>query len=233
MCQFKDIQKMRDGFRAAAMDFIRKHYGLRMSNPSAASLFLLHGGQHFINELGSCPLTELYDICRSLDAIRLETEEQLRAMSGTQAAPAAPKTGSDTATVIYTDGSYYPTRKLGAWAYVFPSDGRKASGLVSETKASNNVAELLAIRNAVRALPDNASAVIRSDSTYAIGVLGDKKAKQNLPLIQSIRDYIRGHRLNVRYEWVKGHNGDEYNNLCDRMCRETVNKETEKQKQTK
>lgn len=125
---------------------------------------------------------------------------------------------------IYTDGGYSMHESKGGYAYVLLKDGeviKKSAFPISHS--TNNVAELLAIYEGVKALPDNCVAEIRSDSKYAIGVLsGTMKAVKNKELINSFHSLKRQKSVVLRWEWVKGHNGDKYNEMCDQMCNEVA-----------
>lgn len=127
--------------------------------------------------------------------------------------------------IIYTDGGYSMKHDEGASAYVILKDGiiayKKAFKVVEET---NQRAELKAIIGAIMELPKNGSAKIFTDSQYAIGVLSNPSwnPKKNLDLIEMFREEERHRNLSLEFEWVKGHSGNVYNEMCDRMCDECV-----------
>lgn len=143
---------------------------------------------------------------------------------------------------IYTDGAYSRQHDEGAFAYVIlnyenAEIERKAYKITKET---NNRAELKAIIAAVNRLPDDASEVcIYSDSQYALYTLsGAWKRNSNLDLFK-VWDKVLEKKNNVviEYNWVKGHNGNVYNELCDQLCNDILgydaNAEFEKYKKTK
>jgi ribonuclease HI len=124
--------------------------------------------------------------------------------------------------VIYTDGGCCNTSVYGEGgsAYVILQDGKifaqNSKGFVNTT---NNIMELLAIASAVNALPKGSSALIHSDSQYAIKVLcGQWKAKTNQKQISLFRDIVKSKELEISFKWVRGHNGDYYNEMVDSMC---------------
>lgn len=125
---------------------------------------------------------------------------------------------------IYTDGGYSMKRDIGAFAYVILTAGeivkKKAYVIREET---NNRAELKAIIAACWQVPEKASVLVRSDSKYAMGVLsGEWKGTSNIDLIDCWKTKVRPRLGKVDFEWVKGHNGNEWNELCDAMCNEAV-----------
>ena len=131
--------------------------------------------------------------------------------------------------VIYTDGGCCNTSVYGEGgaAYVILCDGeiiaKNSKGFV---KTSNNRMELLAILSAVNALPDKSNALIHSDSQYAIKVLcGVWKAKANTELVEKFNQIVKSKNMGkIAFKWVRGHNGDFYNEMVDSMCTEEIEK---------
>ena len=139
--------------------------------------------------------------------------------------------------IIHTDGAYSRLNDEGAFAYVI-CDGndlelkRNAWKITGET---NQRAELKAIIAAIHHLPKDASyAKVISDSLYALNTLSGKWGRNaNLDLFDSFERVMRGKGgLKIEWQWVKGHSGDKYNELCDKMCNDVLgydcNKEFEK-----
>jgi len=128
--------------------------------------------------------------------------------------------------VAYTDGScnnLSPYGEGGA-AYILLDGQRKivkqsSKGFVGVT---NNKMELMAILSAVASVPAGATLVIYTDSQYCIHVLTNKANANNFtrPNANVIRQYFNyASRLKeVRFEWVKGHNGNEYNEMADALA---------------
>lgn len=122
---------------------------------------------------------------------------------------------------IYTDGGYSIEKNVGAGAFVIPENGKSKiqMGGVKIVNASNNIAELMAIKCALEYIDNGTYACVHSDSQYAIGVLtGQMNAKKNKELIQDILDLIKQKKLKIKFEWVKGHSGNKYNEMCDTLC---------------
>lgn len=128
--------------------------------------------------------------------------------------------------IAFTDGScnnLSPYGEGGA-AYVI-LDGQRnvvkqnSKGFVGVT---NNRMELMAILSAVAAVPAGSSLVIHTDSQYCIQVLTNEKNANNFtrPNANIIRQYFNyASRLkNIRFEWVKGHSGNEFNELVDALA---------------
>lgn len=125
---------------------------------------------------------------------------------------------------LYTDGGYSMSADFGAFAYVILQDGellhKHAEKIEHET---NNRAEIKAILYGVQALPDNSEVEVFSDSQYALGVLsGRYRAKKNPDLVNKYKKMVATKHMKVSYNWVRGHNGDKWNELCDQLCNEAA-----------
>lgn len=85
--------------------------------------------------------------------------------------------------------------------------------------ATNNIAELTALRDALRAINDVSYPLcIHLDSAYVIGLFTQKwKPKKNLALIQEIRDEL-ARFSHVRFKKVKAHSDNIYNAQADALA---------------
>lgn len=129
----------------------------------------------------------------------------------------------------YTDGSCnnLSANKEGGAAYIILLNGkeilRRSKALIHTT---NNRAEMLAIISAVKRCPIGADIVIHTDSKYAIFSFGNRKrisdSVKNSDLIHLYRKEAA--QKKVTFEWVKGHNGDRYNEIVDSMANGEYNK---------
>jgi len=131
---------------------------------------------------------------------------------------------------VSTDGSCLrnPGGAIGwAWAN---HDGSSASG--GHPSGTNQIAELMAVLEAIRSHPGDQPLVIQADSQYAIKCSSDWVAGwkrkgwrtagggpvQNLALIQSIEAAIAARPGAVSFVWVRGHQGDEFNERADELA---------------
>ncbi len=131
--------------------------------------------------------------------------------------------------ICYTDGSCnnLSTQREGGAAYLVLLDGKE---LVRRSRAlsrtTNNRAEMLAIISAVNYCPVGADIEIHTDSKYAIYSFSPRKVvdkdTKNADLIHLYRKVAASKK--VRFEWVKGHNGDTYNEIVDSMANGEYNK---------
>jgi ribonuclease HI len=131
---------------------------------------------------------------------------------------------------VSTDGSCLanPGGAIG-WAWI-NHDGTFDSG--GAASGTNQIAELMALLEAVRAHPSHQPLLIESDSQYAIKCASEwvvawkrkgwKTAGgtpvKNLELVQAI-DRAIGERVGpVRFRWVRGHVGNPFNERADQLA---------------
>ena len=124
--------------------------------------------------------------------------------------------------IIYTDGAYSMKNDEGAFAFVILNGNmeeimRRAFKIKHET---NNRAELKAIIGALYQITTwNRKVLVVSDSQYSIKTLsGEWGRKANEDLFEIYDQLIEEREMHVDYKWVRGHNGDKYNEICDEMC---------------
>lgn len=128
---------------------------------------------------------------------------------------------------VWTDGSAVRRWDMedkafsGGAAYVIlQNDNIFRQGNYGDINTTISRMELLAIICGVGHCPDDSIVMVHSDSQYAIKVLnGTYKAKANLDLIDMFHKHS-GHVKEIHWEWVKGHNGIKYNELCDQLANE-------------
>lgn len=130
---------------------------------------------------------------------------------------------------IYTDGAcnnLIPP-KYGAWAFVILEDGSIIhEGKGSESNTTNNRMELFAIISSLTEIPNDSTIKIHTDSEYCIRVLSNmtKNFPANMDLIEQYRQIVLEMNYNIKFTWVKGHNGDKYNEMVDKMANEEYEK---------
>ncbi|WP_029678039.1 ribonuclease H family protein [Bifidobacterium sp. 7101] len=139
---------------------------------------------------------------------------------------------NDTNLVVSTDGSALsnPNGPMG-WAWADHEGGDADAGGASN--GTNQIGELCAVLQALRAHPGERPLVIETDSQYAINcsttwVPGWKKKGwknsqgkpvKNRPLIEAIDREIQARTGSVRFVWVKGHAGNTFNEKVDTLAR--------------
>lgn len=141
--------------------------------------------------------------------------------------------------IIYTDGGCSGNPGPGGWGVVviFNGEARQLSG--GEKNTTNNRMELTAAINAlsiVKNTPNfkNHKITVNIDSQYVkngitVWIKGwklkgwktaDKKPVKNQDLWIQLDELNSA--LNVSWNWVKGHAGIEYNEICDQLCQKEI-----------
>lgn len=132
------------------------------------------------------------------------------------------------ATVVYTDGACSGNPGPGGWAWA-EVDGPFASGY--ESRTTNQRMEIVAAHEAVKAAPPGPLTVV-SDSTYVVNCFRDgwhrgwarrgwvnakKQPVANRELWEPFIELVLA-RGDVTWQWVKGHSGDQWNDVVDALA---------------
>jgi ribonuclease HI len=130
-------------------------------------------------------------------------------------------------TTVYTDGACSGNPGPGGWAWVVPHGAWAAGG---DAATTNQRMELTAALEAIRTLEGPLDVV--SDSTYVVNCFRDRwwegwlrkgwknsqgKPVANRDLWEPLVDLVRA-RGDVSFRWVKGHSGDRWNDVADRLA---------------
>ena len=144
---------------------------------------------------------------------------------------------------IFTDGGCSGNPGPGGWAYVIITDTFQGEKIITQNKGAekettNNRMELTAVIQALRALKTTdgipRQATVYTDSQYVQkGITewirawkrnswrtSDKKPVKNQDLWMEL-DALAA-ELSVFWEWVRGHAGNKYNEICDQMTQEAI-----------
>lgn len=123
--------------------------------------------------------------------------------------------------MAYTDGScsYVDSHGPGGSAYVILQDGVPIhEAAVGKPYTTSNRMEMLAIISVLNYLPLHSKVVIYSDSQYAIKIFkGEWTAHVNQDLLRLFNEKVQRHDA-VEIHWVKGHNGNEWNEYVDNLA---------------
>lgn len=132
---------------------------------------------------------------------------------------------------LWTDGSGTVDGEPGGWAFILrkqQSDGswveKEECGAASAT--TNNRMELMAVIMGLQALKEPCHVTLYADSEYATNPIAKKwlgKWKnrgwskiKNVDLMKELDRLNRVHAITVH--WVRGHNGTELNERCDKLA---------------
>lgn len=142
--------------------------------------------------------------------------------------PPRPTDGYDK--VIATDGSALGNPGPTGWAWVDQTTGETGSGGLPH--GTNNIGELLALREGLRHAGPDGALLVRADSQYVINIAtkwakgwrrrgwrkGDGKVPENLELVKEILELLEARRGRTDFEWVRGHTGDVHNERADELA---------------
>lgn len=128
---------------------------------------------------------------------------------------------------IYTDGSAKGNPGPGGYGVILRFQGREKEISQGYKLTTNNRMELLAVIVALEALKvENRDVTVYSDSKYVIDAVVNKwvwgwqkkgfSGKKNPDLwMRFLKVYSRN---NVKFVWVRGHNGHVFNERCDKLA---------------
>lgn len=136
---------------------------------------------------------------------------------------------------IYTDGACSGNPGAGGWGAIlrYGKTEKELSGAAAET--TNNRMELTAVIEALKALRRDCEIVIHTDSRYVMDGVekwlpnwkknnwrtsNKKSAVKNIDLWQELDELLSKHQ--IRWIWVKGHNGHPENERVDKLAREAI-----------
>lgn len=136
---------------------------------------------------------------------------------------------------IYTDGACSGNPGPGGWASVLIYNGteKELSGFLSET--TNNIMEITAVIEGLKALTEPCEVDLYSDSAYVVNTFNQgwiynwikngwksssKEPVKNKELWQELYNLTKVH--NVTFNKVKGHADNKYNNRCDELARNAI-----------
>lgn len=135
---------------------------------------------------------------------------------------------------VYTDGSCQ--KGVGGWGWWCQEEDKSCSGV--ETVSTNQRMELKAALEAINEYFTDPDLVIVSDSAYVVNCFGEKwwvkwlqngwigskdKEISNRDLWEPLLELVQEHGT-VKFEWVKGHNGDVGNEKADKLATGAVAK---------
>ena len=131
---------------------------------------------------------------------------------------------------IYTDGACSGNPGPGGWAAILSYNGHERELSGGEPATTNNRMELIAAISALEALKEPCEVELWTDSQYLAravneGWLAGWKRRgwrrkegelKNPELWQALDTLLARHK--VSFNWLKGHEGHEYNERCDALA---------------
>lgn len=133
---------------------------------------------------------------------------------------------------IYTDGACCSNPGPGGWGVILRYKDVEKELFGGEDNTTNNRMELIAVIKALSALKNPCNITIYTDSKYVMCGITEwlenwkknnwktsnkKSSVKNIDLWQQLDTLIQPHE--IRWVWVKGHNGHPENERCDTLAR--------------
>ena len=130
---------------------------------------------------------------------------------------------------MYTDGACKGNPGAGGFCCILRYKGKEKLVSGGEANTTNNRMELCAVISGLEILREPCEVTVYSDSKYVVDAMklgwargwkekgwkkSDGKPALNTDLWERLLSLSEMHRL--RFVWVKGHDGHEYNERCDR-----------------
>lgn len=137
--------------------------------------------------------------------------------------------------IIYTDGACSGNPGPGGWAAVLIYNGNEKEISGGNKNATNNIMEITAVIEGLKALKYPCEVELYSDSAYVVNTFtqgwifnwmqkGWKTASgdpvKNKELWQELYSLTKIHK--VTFNKVKGHADNHYNNRCDELARDAI-----------
>ena len=132
---------------------------------------------------------------------------------------------------IYTDGACSGNPGAGGWGTILTYNGREKELSGAEKQTTNNRMELTAVIEGLRALKEPCRVLIVTDSQYVVNGIEkgwakswkqngwrkkDKKPALNPDLWDELLSLLDKHE--VRFQWIRGHDGHPQNERCDALA---------------
>lgn len=137
--------------------------------------------------------------------------------------------------IIYTDGACSGNPGPGGWAAVLIYNGKEKEISGGNKNTTNNIMEITAVIEGLKALKYPCEVELYSDSAYVVNTFtqgwifnwmqkGWKTASgdpvKNKELWQELYSLTKIHK--VTFNKVKGHADNHYNNQCDELARDAI-----------
>lgn len=138
---------------------------------------------------------------------------------------------------IYTDGACSGNPGKGGWGAVLIYGKNEKQIAGGEQSTTNNRMELTAVIRALQLLKEPCRITLTTDSKYVCDSINkgwvynwqkkgwkkaDGKQALNIDLWSTLLELLNVHE--VQFQWIKGHAGHKYNEMCDKLATHEIKK---------
>jgi len=137
---------------------------------------------------------------------------------------------------IYSDGACRGNPGVGGYAAIVVSGAEERDVFGAEAHTTNNRMELTASIRALETLPESTQVHMVTDSQYLVKGMTEwlggwmrrgwktasKKPVLNQDLWEQLVAFKKKHSMT--WEWVRGHDGHEYNERCDQLANHAIDR---------
>jgi ribonuclease HI len=175
--------------------------------------------QYWVHPANVYPLTENSPAMKSTGKTTSSSSKTSGAVPLARTVSPDEKIDEDQIICVYTDGACSGNPGPAGIGVVMRYMGHEKEISRYIGQATNNIAELTAIRTALENIKDrDRTVLIYTDSSYSLGILSKGwKARQNLELVADIRELMTQFK-DLRLIKVKGHAGHPDNERADRLA---------------
>lgn len=176
---------------------------------------------------------------RACGTLARETLTRLERMLSAEAAPSVAQTPSASLAfagtyIVNTDGACKGNPGPAAWGVVIVAGGQQTELKGYIGHQTNQIAELQAAIEGLSRTPEGATVELVSDSRYTLkGLTEWRKGWERNNWLNSKKEPVANQSYwkqlfalwdarKVTTRWVKGHNGDPYNERCDALANEAI-----------
>ncbi len=122
-----------------------------------------------------------------------------------------------TAFTLYTDGACLGNPGPGGWAAILVESPHPRWWAGHEDHTTNNRMEIMGVIRGLEQTPPGSAVTVHSDSQYVINTFVKHwQTKANLDLWQRLKRLVAERK--VDWQWVRGHNGDTFNEEADHLA---------------
>ena len=135
---------------------------------------------------------------------------------------------------MWTDGACSGNPGNGGWGVLIKNNGKDIKLSGSEPNTTNNRMEMLAVIRGLEYIKENSSVVIYTDSKYVMDGItiwihnwknndwknSQKKDVKNKDLWIKLDQ--KSQYFNIEWKWVKGHSGNEENDIADSLATSAI-----------